>query len=112
MNEEDQQQNVCACFTSPTAPLIIYRQLGMDSRFGEVTLLICTACGQVWLRYLYEIEAISRSGRWYRGAITVKEVSEVTADNAISMLEGLDWYLYGGSYFDGHSGRTSGKLSL
>jgi hypothetical protein len=112
MNGEEQQPDGCACLTSPTPPLMNYRQFGMDSQYGEVTLLLCPACGQIWLRYLYEMEGFSRSGRWYRGAITGKQAAEVTAGNARAMLEGLEWYFYGGSYFEGRSGRSSGPLSL
>jgi hypothetical protein len=112
LNREEQQPGGCTCLTSPNPPLIIDRQLGMDSRYGEVTLLTCPACGQMWLQYLYEMEGFSRSGRWYRGAITVQQAAEVTAENARAMLEGLEWYFYGGSYFDGQSGRSSGPLSL
>jgi hypothetical protein len=112
LNGEEQQPEGCACLILPTPPLMIYRQLGMDSRFGEVTLLICPVCDQMWLQYLYELEGFSRSGRWYRGAITGQQSAEVTAETAKAMLEGLEWYFYGGSFFDGRSGRSSGPLSV
>jgi hypothetical protein len=33
-------------------------------------------------------------------------------EQAKEMLENLDWYYYGGSYYEGRSGRTSGKIVL
>jgi hypothetical protein len=83
----------------------------MDSRFAEISLLACPACGQHWLRYHYELEGFTASGRWYLGAITAEQATNLTAENAEVALEGLDWYFYGGSYFAGRSGRASGMLA-
>ena len=82
----------------------------MDYYFAEVSLWICSACGQKWVRYFYELEAFTASGRWYLGAIHPEQGSFLTADNAARILESLDWYFYGGSYYGGRSGRTSGKI--
>jgi len=84
----------------------------MDGNFAEVSILVCSLCGQRWLRYFYELEAFTASGRWYLGAITAEQASLLTAENAKATLEGLSWYFYGGSYYEGKSGRTSGKISL
>jgi hypothetical protein len=103
---------VCGCFTVPHDFLVTDNELGMDEHFGTASLLRCSLCGQRWLRYFYEIEAFTASGRWYLGAITVEQASQVSADNAKTILERLSWYFYGGSYFGGQSGRTSGKIAL
>ena len=50
------------------------------------------------VRYFYEVEAFTASGRWYLGAITG--------------LEGLGWYFYGDSYYGGKNGRASGRTFL
>ena len=84
----------------------------MDGRFAEASLLICPECDQHWLRYFYEIEAFTASGRWYLGAVTAEQAGQVTAKNAKATLEGLDWYFYGGSYFKGQTGKSSGKIYL
>jgi hypothetical protein len=84
----------------------------MDRGFAEVSILCCQTCRQHWLRYLYELEGFTASGRWYLGAITRQQLSTLTADNAKSYLEGLDWYYYGGSYFGGRSGKASGQIIL
>ena len=84
----------------------------MDKNFAEVSVLACQSCGQHWLRYFYEQEAFTASGRWYLGAITPEQLSALTADRAKSFFEGLDWYYYGGSYYDGRSGKTSGGIIL
>ena len=84
----------------------------MDKNYAEVSISICQSCGQHWLRYFYEQEAFTASGRWYLGALTPERLSALTADNAKSFFEGLDWYFYGGSYYDGQIGKTSGKIIL
>ncbi len=84
----------------------------MDEYFATVSLLSCSVCGQHWLRYFYEIEAFTASGRWYLGPITVEQASQVSADYAKTTLEGLSWYFFGGSFYEGKSGRTSGKILL
>jgi hypothetical protein len=84
----------------------------MDACFAEVSLLRCPRCGQAWLRYLYEVEAFSASGRWYLGAIPAVQAARLAPEDAKSTLEGLDWYFYGGSYFGGRSGKTAGPIFL
>jgi hypothetical protein len=88
-----------------------YRELGMDKDYAQVTMLACPVCGTTWLRYHYELEAFTASGRWYLGALSAEQAAQATADNAKTTLEGLDWYFYGGSYFDGRRGRASGPLA-
>ena len=102
----------CTCFNIPYKDLTNYKELGMDKSFAEVSVLICQRCGQHWLRYFYEHEAFTASGRWYLGALTPGQVSVLTADNAKTALEGLDWYYFGGSYYDGRSGKASGGIIL
>jgi hypothetical protein len=99
----------CTCFNEPSRDLSEVLAIGMDSHFGEGTLLKCPRCGQLWLRYFYENEAFSRSGRWFLGPISgpVSNPEEVK-----STLERLEWYFFGGSYFDGRSGKSSGQIRL
>ena len=106
------QAGSCGCFAAPDHFLIFDKALGMDDNFAEVSLLVCSACAQPWLRYFYELEAFTASGRWYLGAITVEQAALTTAAEAKSMLEGLSWYFFGGSYFGGRSGRSSGRIFL
>jgi hypothetical protein len=81
-----------------------------EGRFADVTLNRCRSCGRLWLRYLVEYEAFSRSGRWARGLIGEEAAQSITPQAAVDHLNGLEWYLYGGSYFDGISGRRSGTM--
>jgi hypothetical protein len=84
----------------------------MDKNFAEVSVLLCQSCGQHWLRYFYEQEAFTASGRWYLGAVAPEQSLTLTAENARGVVEGLDWYFYGGSYYHGRVGRTSGRIFL
>jgi hypothetical protein len=102
----------CGCFDVPYTHLGPARELGMDGRFAEVSVLACRDCGQLWLRYFYEVEAFTGSGRWYLGAITPGQLSALSPGNAQVMMEGLGWYFYGGSYFEGRSGKRRGELLL
>lgn len=102
----------CACRVRPLTGVAPSRELGMDADFGEVSILVCPACGQRWLRYYYVVEAFSRSGRWYLGAVSADDMAGLDAGNARETLERLPWYYYGGSYFDGAIGKTSGPILL
>jgi hypothetical protein len=102
----------CPCFTAPLRRWADAGELGMDSRMAEVSVLTCPDCGQLWLRYFYEAEAFTGSGRWYLGPITPDQRATLTPQTAKSVLESLGWYHYGGSYFGGRSGKTSGEITL
>ena len=99
----------CDCFSTPLFSGEV-RDLGMDERFAEAALSQCPVCGQTWLRYSYVNEAITGSGRWFLGA--VESDAGIRAENAKATLEGLEWYFYGGSYYDGKTGKTSGPILL
>lgn len=102
----------CGCFLEPHRFLLTQEEMGMDAGFGLVTLLTCSVCGQLWLKYFYEVEAFTGSGRWYLGAVQAVQAAHVTAENAREILGSLDWYFYGGSYYGGKSGRTAGRIFL
>jgi hypothetical protein len=103
---------VCDCLTTPHSHLSALQELGLDRHHTQVSVLICQRCGQQWLKYFYENEAFTASGRWFLGAISFDQVSSLTLENARLMLEKLDWYFYGGSYFEGKTGKTSGEIVL
>jgi hypothetical protein len=111
-NQRIASHESCGCFASPHDHLINIKELGMDNWFAEVSLHTCRDCGQHWLRYFYEVEAFTGSGRWYLGAVTPEQISTLTPENAKDALGKLDWYYYGGSYYEGRSGRASGKIIL
>jgi hypothetical protein len=114
--DESHHQNepvtACSCFTYPSGDLVVFRELGMDERFAEVSLLACPCCNQFWLRYLYEVEAFTASGRWYLGPVAPEQASGLAVGDAKSTLEGLEWYFFGGSYYRGRGGKASGPLLL
>ena len=87
--------------------------LGIDQtngRFAEVSVETCRACGAKWLRYFVEFEAFTASGRWYRGLVTAERLRTLTPELAVTLLESLPWYFYGGSYFQTTGRRGSGRV--
>lgn len=102
----------CSCLDEPQGQLIPFRELGMDSHYAEVSILVCRQCGQYWLRYFYESEFFSHSGRWYLGPISEERAKSLIAEDAKQVMEGLSWYYYGGSYFGGRGGKSSGEIWL
>lgn len=100
----------CVCLDSPLAPRTVSAWLGMDESYRETTILACPACGRSWLRLHQEDEAFTASGRWYLGEIGPEQIPGLTAQNARAIIEGLSWYFYGGSYFDGKIGKASGTI--
>lgn len=102
----------CGCLDAPGRQLSLRRVLGMDDHHAEAAVLACRVCGRRWLRYHYELEALTGSGRWYLGRISMAQALGLKAYGAKRALERLDWYFTGGSYFDGKIGRGSGLISL
>jgi hypothetical protein len=87
--------------------------VGVDEtagRFAAVTVERCTACDQKWLRYFFEQEAFSKSGRWYRVAISDDEAASVTETTALELMSRCSWHFYGGSYFDSTGERCEQPL--
>jgi hypothetical protein len=102
----------CSCQVSIPGELRPFRDLGMDRHYAEASIHIAPACGHYWLRYYYVVEAFTASGRFYLGLITAEQAATLTAAEARDTLEDLPWYYYGGSYFDGRSGKASGAIRL
>jgi hypothetical protein len=91
----------CPCLSDPQGRLAPVRGLGMDEQYGEVEILTCEACGQLWVKVLYELEAFTGSGRWYLGAITTEQAETLTAKAALAMLEGWTGISTGGVIMGG-----------
>src|SRR5450432_230587 len=102
----------CSCYSGAFQSLANTTELGMDSVFAEVSVSTCKNCGQQWLRYFYEQEAFTRSGRWYLGAVTKAQVAELTIESAKQILETLESYYRGGSFYDGRISKRSGEIIL
>lgn len=108
--DQPQSSPACACLDAPHDHLVLEKELGMDDAYATITLFKCPDCGQFWLKLLIEDEAFTASGRWYLGAITARQAARLAARDARSILEGLSWYFFGGSYYDGRTGKTSGPI--
>lgn len=99
----------CPCLEVGQLHTHYIRSLGIDEthgRFGEVELWQCRSCGRYWLHYFVEYEHRTASGRHFMGLITPEQADNLPPEKAIPYLESLDWYLYGGSYFDGKTGKS------
>lgn len=104
----------CECLNGCSSSLCaVVKYLGTDlrnGRFGDVELQQCQRCGRLWLHYHVEYEAYSKSGRWCHGLIDAETAEQVTAENAVATLARLEWYFFGGSYFEAVNLRGSGPL--
>jgi len=109
---EDSDVDICSCPLQEPEKQRLELVLGMDENYAEVSLHSCPLCGQKWLRYFYENEAFTRSGRWYSGAIADDDAAKLQVGFAKKLMEGLDFYFVGGSYFDGRTSRSSGPIHL
>ncbi|MBV8327694.1 hypothetical protein [Chryseobacterium sp.] len=106
----------CAC-EKPGSNYTEYRssELGIDhtdGRDGEVTIQQCKLCQRIWIHYFVQHESFSKSGRWYKGIVSKKDRSQITPENAVEYLENLEWYVYGGSFFDDEVTIGSGKMTV
>ncbi len=63
----------CGCLLrGPPASGASTQLLGVaptGGRYGDVEAAECSAYGRRWLVYRWEIEAITKSGRWYAGVV-------------------------------------------
>lgn len=93
----------CSCLSGRhRATDFAERFVGTDAasgRFGEVSILTCRRCGRRWLRYAWECEGFTASGRWGVGSVSPDVAASATAGTALATLEALAWYFVGGSYF-------------
>lgn len=102
----------CQCLESHQSNLMLDSSLGMDENFGEVSILKCPQCDQLWLRYLYEVEGITRSGRWFECPISVYEKETLNATDALVFINSQPWFYQGGSYYDGVVSKSKPPVNL
>lgn len=110
------RQRNCVCMTPPFSYSDFRtKDIGTDEtkgRFGDVSIETCRKCKRKWLRYFMEWEWYSESGRWYRGLVSDEVAGTVTPETAVAILEGLEWYYCGGSYFKTTGKKGSGPMHL
>ena len=104
----------CQCL-DPECGLDAFHEtdIGVDqtnSRFGNVSLFDCRACGSRWLHYAVGDAAWTQSRRWFRGPISVKHSRLVTPENATQILASLAWYFYGGRDFESEGRQGCGPV--
>lgn len=106
----------CACEKPPFSQHDFRNSaLGTDhtnGRHAEVSIFQCKLCQRIWIQYLLEYEHSSNAGRWYRGIVSKKERPAITPENTVNYLESLEWYLYGGSFFNSTGAIGEGKIHL
>ena len=106
----------CAC-EKPDSNYTEYRssELGIDptnGRYAEVSIQQCKLCQRIWICYFVEFESFPKSGRWYKGIVSKKDRPHITPENAVEFLESLEWYVYGGSYFESTGTFGQGKMNV
>lgn len=101
---EKVNQDKCKCFNPPfNFQDYTSKFLGFDKtngRFGKVSIDTCNICGRKWLHIMIEDEALPESGRWCRGLITDVSEKDICPENVEKILENLEWYYIGGSYYN------------
>ena len=102
----------CGCHKSGPSQTKDRRGLRSDSHFADIEVFRCGLCDQAWLRYHYENESYSRSGRVYLGAISEQALQSIQPGQAKALLESLPSYVCGGPGVGGGPYRSSGELSL
>lgn len=103
----------CQCF-EPGARVEWAGQsgIGVTADFWDISHMRCARCGTPWLRGFLEIEAFSRSGRFYRAPVTDAALAEITPDAALRLIEEAPLRIAGGSRFDGVEHVISGPGKL
>ena len=105
----------CHCMKSPFYYLDFdSADLGKDKtdkvNETEVTIETCKACGSKWIRYFFVHPGFGRSGTWYRGLITEEMAKSVRPDEAVALIESLEWYFRGGSFYNSDGEKRRGKI--
>ena len=100
----------CTCYSEPLKGF--GTAIGTDARYADIFLVQCPICRRSWLRYQYELEFYSNSGRWFLGPLRKDAVGNLNAEAAAGLFNDMLWYFAGGSYFDGKVRKMSGVLPL
>ena len=101
----------CACAEPPFHYLNFERvALGPDEFQADVSIDTCKACRTPWLVYLIEEEHITRSGRWWRVALSREEREAVTLTGARPLIERAAWCFVGGSFHDSTGQRVNAPI--
>lgn len=76
------------------------RALGEDEHGAEVSIATCMHCGTSWLRYFVEYPSFSRSGRWWKVAMSPEQATAISPHSAKAFIEAQSEAFVGGSYFN------------
>jgi hypothetical protein len=98
----------CPCLNRGPKPpdRIIEREIGTDAtdgRYASVGLIRCSRCRLLWLRYFWEDESITASGRWCGAPISDATAAAMTPAAAYRFIRSAPWQIIGGSFY-GHDG--------
>ncbi len=116
MSQRKNKKLDCVCENPPLNYLnYISCYIGIDKtnwRFADVNIEKCIHCNRKWISYLVEFESFTKSGRWYRGIVLENDLIKITPENSIKYIENLNWYIFGGSYFDSRGKIGKGKVHV
>lgn len=93
----------CTCLTPPfDASRFVRTAIGVDTtagRFADVSHDVCSVCKRAYVHYAWELEGVSRSGRWFRAPLMLV-APQLSASNAVEALSRAPFHYVGGSYFE------------
>jgi hypothetical protein len=72
-----------------------------------VSVVRCASCRRLWLRYPWEVEAFTASGRWYETVIDDATAETISPETAYATIQSAPWRIVGGSHL-GHAGKRIG----
>lgn len=106
----------CAC-EKPDSGYTEFRSsvLGTDntsSRNAEVSFQQCKLCQRIWVVYTVQSGDASYAVAWYKGIVSKKDRPHITPEKALDHLENLEWYVYGGDFFENTTAFGAGKITL
>lgn len=113
MKQNVSETDLCPCLEAGTHFCGFEKKvIGVDDRYGEVSVWTCKKCGRNWLHYFIEYEYLEAAGRMFTGLISPDVAAGLKAHDAIDLFDSMPWYFRGGSAFGGELLRIQGPIQV
>jgi hypothetical protein len=113
MQAKDQITSNCQCHQPPFHyESFNTLSLGEDSLGAEITIDTCKKCGQSWLKLLIEQPHHSKSGRWWRVAVSAENCKTLVVANTRAFIEQQSECFVGGSFFESTGHRVNAPIKI